>query len=169
MVKSQIVEKMCKKYQLCKSDQQVKFHSEKLARDDDEAMRRQRVASQRGYTDPRPFSETTATEVFESFAHDLLEDLDNAFEGNNFRKLGAALLKLQDFRRQGIVEKRDKLGRLTIKVFSDEQIKTMEAIDTIAVKWMNRWSEKNLASMSSSSSQHMPEDILSCEETDALG
>ena len=159
-----------KTYGLCNSDQQVKFHSEKLGRDEEEASRRRREASKRGYTDPRPapLCDTVATKAFESFIEQIMEDLGDAFEGKNFRQLGATLRKLQDFRRQGIVDKRDKLGRSTIKVFSDEQIKTMEEIDDFAALWMRRTTEQNASSLSSSPSWYTP-DTHSNAETEALG
>ena len=132
---------------------------EKLGRDEEEAWRRRREASKRGYTDPRPapLSETIDTEVFDSFIDQILEELGGAFDGQNFRQLGATLRKLKDFRRQGIVDKRDKLGRSTIKVFSDEQIKTMKAIDELAEAWIRRTTGKHASLSSSSSSWYTPD------------
>ena len=47
-------------------------------------------------------------------------------------------------------KKKDKLGRPTIKVFSEEQIKTMEAIDKLAIKWMEHTAGLNASASSSS-------------------
>ena len=74
----------------------------KKSRGDAETLEKKGYANQQ----PAPFPETVATEVFEPFMEQILEDMDGAFERKNFRLLGAALRKLADFRSQGDVEKK---------------------------------------------------------------